>query len=301
MQSKKKSRALAAWVKECRERLGLSQKDLAIKANATQQELSKVERLGLVPDDDRLKAICDALGQSVADARKIIDESASRDDIAQFYEVRYRDFAEDLERAANGPLLTFVLREDGEPFNDAAARRHVEILTKYEQLFIIVLFRYSEPSVWQSFRLLVSAVERLWKEDQSRATNPEELAKGIEDLKRRLQGYYCNPQCEEKRSIDSGRGPLPMAHPIVLQKDSHEASLYHYEIDFDVQQRHQQAGMDAGEAEWRSICIFPGDQRRAAALFSGWIGPYDLSEQGTLSLDETLWTKIEWHRPAKKV
>lgn len=67
------------WVRTCRLRQRKSQKELAGEVGLSQQLMSKVERIGIVPPGEQLQSLCTALGQSVTSARAIIDDAPTRE------------------------------------------------------------------------------------------------------------------------------------------------------------------------------------------------------------------------------
>src|SRR6266705_503211 len=87
-----KSPAFAKWVKDNRLGLHLTQSQLASDARLSQQELSRIEREGILPSDTSLVKLCAALKTTVGDARRILAEGVTSDPRVRNYELDFLAF-----------------------------------------------------------------------------------------------------------------------------------------------------------------------------------------------------------------
>ena len=273
----------AQWVRDARLSSGKKQVVLADAAKISQQDWSKIERLGVIPSDPELERICAVLGKTSEEALQIIDESATTDRRVQMYELDFLEFYNSLlERAAKqtreNPLRLFVIREDSEPIDSTLLQMHHSILTACNSLTLSFLFRYSDENIWNSFiSLAIQLATRLRQDRDIDATQ------ATEEVKTRLKGYYRTAQYEEPRSTS-----LPMAHPLVLISDSSGTNLYSYDFNPDVFESQKQAGLSEDVAQRNSIALLPGWKPKAR-LIAGWIGPLAF---GGPTNDK--WKEIEW-------
>jgi transcriptional regulator with XRE-family HTH domain len=273
------STAFAEWVRKTRDALGKNQSEITKDITVlSQQDWSRIERLGLVPSEEKLEALCSALGKTVPEAKRLIQESAATDQRTQIFERDFQEFVDFLvdgaSNAQESPLRVFVVREDSEQVNDTTVELHDQILSVEGNLELYLLFRYSDSTYWRSFSYLAGALlKRREHEGQDSQTK----------LISRFKGFYRRPDQEENRSL-----ALPMIYPIVLVLSATEPSLYFYSYDPKIYEAQKQAGKTHNVAQQKSTILLSGDNRNAMQVAS-WIGL-----NGPLGLDPALWTPISW-------
>ncbi len=262
-----KSSAFGNWLKMARIAASLSQEELATRVGLEQQYLSRFERKGIVPNDEQLTLICEKLGKSVSEAKLAIARTATAKERQAAYDLFNTAFVQSLvDRAARVKQLDlFVLRADSEHWDELAADQHRQIFAQVENLHISILFRHSDRSIWESFRLLAS-----------------KLGFTLSD---RFHGYYRHPDWEEDRLKE-----MPMGPPIIVLKDETGASISYYDFDAVVYENELQGGADQAQARSRSTNLSHGTQERASS-FVNWIGARN-SVSGRL--DPKLWVPIPW-------
>lgn len=273
MRKQARSEALGQWLSSNRAAQKRTQLEVAKKAKMSQQRLSRIEKLGVVPNDEQLERLCAELEKPIADARDIIRGSATTQAHLASFESDFLAFTDSIVARARQAerLRIFVVRDDNEEFDSASVELHLAIFSKAPNIYETVLFRHSDNRIWESFRFLAAAVEK--------AANGS-----IPKLKERLSGYHRSRDLEEDRSRE-----IPMAPPAVLLFDGKTVPmLYFYGSDSDIELRLRQAGADEAAAQRQSMRLLRGRPEKAT-LFANWIGA-----EGKEGLDPQKWTCIPW-------
>lgn len=277
-----KSAEFARWVRSARSELGKSQAQVAAKARIRQQHWSKIESDGVIPPDDALARLCDALKKDKSEAKEVISGTRTVDDRVQLYQQDWLQFFDSVVKRANResatnprsrPTQLFVIREDSAPVDRVVVGMHCDLMSRAEHLRVSVLFRYGIDKVWESFRWLAGSLAEEWVD----------RGHDLEKLRARFRGFYRHSSFEEDRSLS-----LPMVHPLVLLVDSMGPTLYYYDVNPEVFARQQQAGLGDPDAQRHALVVLPA-WREQAKLIAGWVG-----SQSMLGVDPDRWHEIDW-------
>ena len=255
------------WVRSVREVSGKSQERLAEEVGTRQQIWSRIESEGFIPEGVSVASICKALDRSEQEVKRYIkDEDTSRDLIIQqeeIYNFKLKSIIVGGNKdyysiETNKPVYMYLIREDYEPVNDESINTNYEFLSNNENLYLLVLFRFSDPVVWESFRWFAGALARKWV-----SSNHD-----INDLKKRLRGYYRHPEWEEDRARF-----FPMLHPVVLCFQPTGPKLFYYDLDDQLYKYLIDNDSSPSEATQKStLFVSKPDSDRASRIVASWIG-----------------------------
>lgn len=282
MAQRPKSTKFGLWVRTSRLRLGRSQESLAQEVELDQQVWSRIER-GMIPSDAELARICKALGEREEVARRIIMDTATTQTRVQLLREDFLGWKDTIRQRAlsatpEDPLEIFVLREDSEATDDITIQQYAELLSPADEqpphIRISLLFRFSDRTIWQSFRGLATKLAQRWVTE----------GRSLKLLQDSVHGYYRCPDSEEDRSSS-----LPMPHALALIDDMTDGpQLYSFDFHPGVYDMLIRSGRDSADAKLSSAALLPGSTDRAK-LIDGWIGSHFRGK-----LDPDLWTRISW-------
>jgi transcriptional regulator with XRE-family HTH domain len=214
----RKSVEFGKWIKLARMEAGLTQKEVAQRLGFTQPYWSKIEQRGIVPNDEHLALICEILGRSPEEAKGKFDSPSKFIEIEHRLEKEFEEFKNWLEELPR-PVHIYVIRQDAEPVDKMLINMHYELLRDNDEMYISILFRYSDREIWSSFIELATSILALFKISNPK-TETETVdtyeARLAEMLNTRFAGYHRKPSYEENRSVETTQMPIPMSQPVAL-------------------------------------------------------------------------------------